>query len=131
MKSVKSIAIIAILILLAAITLFAGIDLRLYVTYAIFAIAILALVAFTAYSAATSGKKSMTTIILGAALVGIVLLFYFITPTDDVPVALFEKTGTSMGWSAIIGAGLFSIYALLGIFVALLVFFGVKNIVNK
>lgn len=131
MKSVKSIAIIATLILLAAIMIFAGIDLRLYVTYSVFAIAILALVAFTAYSAATSGKKSMSTIILAAALVGIVLLFYFISPSNDVSATLFEKTGTSMSWSPIIGAGLFTIYTLLAIFVGLLVFFGVKNVINK
>ncbi|MPL98883.1 hypothetical protein SDC9_45094 [bioreactor metagenome] len=131
MKSVKSIAIIATLILLAAVMLFAGIDLRLYVTYAIFAIAVLALVAFTGFSAATAGKKSMTAIIIGAALAGLVLLFYFITPTDDVRPDLYEKTGTSLGWSAVIGAGLYTIYSLLGLFVAMLVFFGVKNVINK
>jgi len=130
MKSLKNIAMIAILILLAAVMLLAEIDYRLYVTYVVFAVSIIAFLAFTVLSFTVSTGKNVATLAGAGVLVGLMILFYFITPTKDVPVEMYEKTSTGMGWSPIIGAGLFTVYALMALFVALLAFFGVKNLIK-
>ena len=130
MKSLKNLIMIAVLILLALVMIFAGIDYRLYLTYVVFAVSVVALVGFTIYGSFTAQKKNVATMIGAAALVGMILLFYFISPTNDVAVELFEKTETGLGWSAIIGAGLYSIYTLIGLFIALMAFFGVRNLIK-
>jgi hypothetical protein len=130
MKSLKNLLMIAVLILLALVMIFAGIDYRLYLTYVVFAIGLVALFGFTIYGTVTAQKKNVATMLGAAVLAGMIIIFYFISPTNDVAVEMFEKTKTGMGWSAIIGAGLYSIYALIGLFVALMAFFGVRNLIK-
>ncbi|NLL27869.1 MAG: hypothetical protein GX259_03665 [Bacteroidales bacterium] len=130
MKLLKNIATIALLLLIAAIMIFASIDVRLYVAYGFFFLAIFALLAAVIYSLIKEPKKSVKTLIVVAVMVALILVFYFITPRNDVALSLYEKTGTSLSWSPIIGAGLYTIYAFLAIFVALLAFFGLKNILK-
>ena len=129
-KALKNTLLIVALLLLGAAMIFASIDLRLYITYIVFAIAIVALVGFAAYSLIANARKSMGSIIAGAAIIGIMLLFYFISPTTDVSAELFEKTGTGMGWSPIIGSGLYTVYLLLAAFFVLLAFFSVRNMLK-
>jgi len=129
-KALKNTLLIVALLLVGAAMIFASIDIRLYIAYIVFAIAIVALVGFAIYSLAANARKSLGSIGGGAAIVGIMLLFYFISPKTDVSAELLEKTGTGIGWSPIIGSGLYTIYLLLAAFVALLAFFSVRNMLK-
>jgi len=130
MKSLKSIALIAVLILMTAVMLLAEIDYRLYVTYFVFALAIVAFLTFTVLSLVVNSGRNVATMIGTGALAGLMIIFYFISPVSDVSIEMYEKTKTGMGWSPIIGAGLYTCYALMALFVVLLAFFGVKNIIK-
>jgi len=129
-KALKNTLLIVALLLVGAAMIFASIDIRLYIAYIVFAVAIVALVGFAIYSLAANARKSIGSIGAGAAIVGIMLLFYFISPKTDVSAELLEKTGTGIGWSPIIGSGLYTIYLLLAAFVALLAFFSVRNMLK-
>lgn len=130
MKALKSIIIIAVLVLLTAILVFASDDIKLYVTYAVLGVSILATVLFTLFNLAINFKQNMQAILGAVGVILLLVVLYFISPVEDVNPELWEKTGTGQGWSQIIGAGLYAIYAFLGIFVLLLVFFGVRNILK-
>ncbi len=127
MKALKSLILIFVLIVLVAIMIFAGIDTKIRVTYFVFGAGVIVFLASSLMSMITNAKKNIKGLIGGAALVLMILLFYFIVPTDDVSMALFEKTQTDFGWSAIAGAGLYTIYALLAIFVLSYVVLSIRN----
>jgi NADH:ubiquinone oxidoreductase subunit 6 (subunit J) len=129
-KALKNTLLIVALLLIGAAMIFASIDIRLYIAYTVFAIAIVSFVGFAIYSLAANAKKSIGSIGAGAAIVGILMLFYFISPRTDVSAELLEKTGTGIGWSPIIGSGLYTVYLLLVIFVSLLAFFSVRNMLK-
>lgn len=127
MKNIKSLVLIVVLLLLTCITLFAGINTKMYTAYAMFGLGILAMLAYFV-SIAISNVK----VLIWVGLVGVLfLLFYFIAPSNDVPQALYEKTGTSESWSPIITGSLYTIYSLCALFV--LVFFGtiIRNATRK
>lgn len=142
MKALKSILLIAVLIVLALVLVLSFGDpkvdetasnylsIKLYITYAIFGIAVVSMLGFVIVNLITNLKQN-TRSLLGVALIaGLIVLFYIIAPVSDVPVDKFEKTQTSIGWSPIIGAGLYLIYTLLAAFVLLLAFFGVRNLIK-
>ncbi len=131
MKALKSIILIAVLLLLAAILIFADADTKLYVAYAVFGVSIITTILFSAFNLAINFKENLQSILGAAAVIALLLVFYFISPVKDVNPELWEKTNTGEGWSAIIGAGLYAIYAFLGIFVLILVFFGVRNLIKN
>jgi len=106
-----------------------SVDLRLYINYAVFAEAVLALLAFVIFSLTTNGAKNLGSLIGVGALVGLMIIFYVITPAET-STEIYEKTETGLGWNPIISSGLFTIYTLLVIFVGLLGFFGVRNLIK-
>ena len=127
MKALKNLILIFVLVVLVLVMIFAGTDTKLRVTYFVFGAGVLVFLASSLMGMVTNAKKNMKGLIGGAALVLMILLFYFIVPTEDVPMSLFEKTNTGFGWSAIIGAGLYTIYALLAIFVISYVVLSIRN----
>jgi hypothetical protein len=142
MKALKSILLIAVLIVLALVlvlsfgdpkvdeTASSYLSIKLYITYAIFGIAVVSMLGFVVVNLVTNLKQN-TRSLLGVALIaGLIVLFYIIAPVSDVPADKFEKTQTSLGWSPIIGAGLYLIYTFLASFVLLLAFFGVRNLIK-
>lgn len=130
MKNLKNIILIAALIILAIPLIFASIDIRLYIAYAIFGVGILAFLVSVLSSLAWNIKSKLKSIIAGVLLVVVFMIFYFITPVNDVTPKLYESTGTGMGWSPIIGAGLYTVYALLAVMVVFVLFSQVKKLLD-
>lgn len=127
MKALKNLILIVVLVVLAAIIIFGGTDTRLRLSYIVLGIGILAFLGSSLYSIIANGKQNMKGLIGGAGLIGMIVLFYFIAPRNDVAASQFEKTGTSLSWDPIIGAGLYSIYALLTIFVVSFIVLSIRN----
>ncbi len=131
MKALKGIILIAVLILLSLILIFGNEDVKLYIAYAVLAVSVITTALFTFFNLAVNFKQSLQGILGAGAVAAMLIIFYFISPISDVSADLWEKTGTGQGWSPIIGAGLYTIYALMTLFVLLLVFFGVRNLIKK
>ncbi|PLW94191.1 MAG: hypothetical protein C0592_03715 [Marinilabiliales bacterium] len=130
MKALKSLILIFVLAVLAAVILFAGVDFKIRITYIVFGIGVLAFLGYVLYSLITNIKGNSKGLIGIGALVGMIILFYFIAPTGDIDAARFEKTGTSLSWDPIIGAGLYTIYALLAIFVIASIGLSIRNLLK-
>ena len=130
MKALKGYILVFVLIVLTAIIVFAGVDFKLRITYIVFGLGLLAFLGFSLYSLISNLKQNSKSLIGGGALLGVIVLFYFITPRNDVAMSIYEKTGTSFSWSPIIGAGLYSVYALLAIFVLLYIALSIRNVIK-
>ncbi|MBN2727881.1 MAG: hypothetical protein JXR53_01545 [Bacteroidales bacterium] len=127
MKALKSLILIVVLVVLAAVIIFGGTDTRLRLTYIILGIGFLTFLGSSLYSIVSNAKQNVKGLVGGGGLIAMIVLFYFIAPRNDVPVSQFEKTGTSLSWDPIIGAGLYSIYALLAIFVVSFIVLSIRN----
>lgn len=130
MKNIKNIILVGVLIILTLIMLLASIDVRFYITYGVLAVGVIALLGATISSLFSNFKNNLKSIIGAIGLAVLFVLFYFITPINDIAVETFEKTGTGMGWSSVIGGGLYLVYALLGIMVLLVIFSQVKKLID-
>lgn len=130
MKNKKwlSLLFIAILVTLGVILSFGSINLRLYIAYAVFFIAIISAIGFFLYNLVANFKKNLSLLLAILGIIGLNVLYYLITPRSDVDPQIFEKTGTSFAWSPIIGAGLYFLYTLLGLFILALIFFSFRNL---
>lgn len=130
MKALKGYILVFVLIVLTAIVLFTDVDFKLRLTYVVFGIGLLAFLGFSLYTLITNLKQNSKSLIGAGIVLGVIVLFYFITPRNDVAMSLYEKTGTGFGWSPIIGAGLYSVYALLAIFVLLYIALSIRNVIK-
>lgn len=128
MKGVKGLITIVALIGLAILLIFASIDIKLYAAYIGFSIGLILLLGFAAIGVVSNARSNVKSIISILTLVGLIVVTYIIAPTSDVSVALFEKTQTGMGWSKIIGSGLFTTYALMLMMFVMILFFQVRKL---
>jgi len=129
-KKLLSLGFIILLVIIAALCVFGAIDLRLYVAYATFFIALILTFGFFLYNMVVNFKKNLPLFISIVGIIALLIIYYFLTPRNDVDPMIFEKTRTSLAWSPIIGAGLYFLYTLLGLFTLILIFFSIKNL-NK
>lgn len=119
---------IVLLLIVALVLSFGSIDLRLYVAYAAGLIAILSALVFSVINLFSNFKKNAKILGILIGAVGLFILYYFITPRSDVDPMIFEKTGTALSWSPIIGAGLYFLYTLLGLFILIIIGFSIRNL---
>ncbi|HNT71140.1 MAG TPA: hypothetical protein PKI83_05755, partial [Bacteroidales bacterium] len=107
-KKLYNIIFAAVLIISAAITLFVkNIDIRIYVGYVLIILSLIALL-YSAISIISKNiKKNLKSIIVFLAAIALVVVFYFISPSNDLPISIYEKTNTPLGWSKIIDAGMY------------------------
>ncbi|MCX7696119.1 MAG: hypothetical protein N2Z72_00315 [Bacteroidales bacterium] len=119
---------ILLLIIIALVLSLGSIDLRLYVAYAAGLIAILSALAFSVLNLFTNFRKNAKVLGIILFAVGLFIIYYFITPRTDIDPMILEKTGTSLSWSPIIGAGLYFLYTLLGFFILIIIGFSIRNL---
>ena len=131
-KKLYNIIIAAVLIISAAITLFVkNIDIRIYVGYVLIILSLIALL-YSAISIISKNiKKNLKSIIVFLAAIALVVVFYFISPSNDLPISIYEKTNTPLGWSKIIDAGMYLVYTLVGIVIISLIYSQVRHLVKK
>ena len=131
-KKLYNIIFAAVLIISAAVTLFVkSIDVRLYVGYVLIFSSLIALL-YSAISVISKNiKKNIKSIIVFIAAIALVVLFYFISPSNDLPLSIYEKTNTPLGWSKIINAGMYLVYTLVGIVIISLIYSQVRHLVKK
>lgn len=128
MKGLKGLITIIALLGLAALLLFASIDIKLYAAYIGFAIGIVLLFGFAAIGIASNAKSNIKSVLAILVLVALVVITYILAPVSDVTMALFEKTQTGLGWSKIIGSGLYTTYALMFAMFVMILFFQVRKL---
>ena len=131
-KKLYNIIFAAVLIISAAVTLFVkSIDVRLYVGYVLIFSSLIALL-YSAFSVISKTiKKNINSIIVFIAAIALVVLFYFISPSNDLPLSIYEKTNTPLGWSKIINAGMYLVYTLVGIVILSLIYSQVRHLLKK
>mgnify|MGYP003607057411 CR=1 FL=1 len=86
------------------------INIGLVVLYLLIAVSMLALLFFSIKVTVSNIGKSKATII---GIIGFAVLFivsYLLSDSKDVSMAIFEKTGTDIGYSKVIGAGIILTY---------------------
>ncbi|MBR1774941.1 MAG: hypothetical protein IJ759_05390 [Bacteroidales bacterium] len=76
------------------------------------------------------GVKARFLIILAATIV-VFVISYFIGSANDLPEALFEKTGTALSSSKWITAGLYTVYALFAGVILSLIYAEVSKLIKK
>lgn len=126
----KNIILISGLIILAVTLIFASIDFSLYVAYAVLGIGILVFLASILSTLISNIKKNIKSIVAAAILAIVFITFYFIVPVDDVAPRLYESTNTGTAWSPVIGAGLYTVYVLMGTMVLLVIFSQIKKLLD-
>lgn len=131
-KKLYNIIFAAVLIISAAVTLFVkSIDVRLYVGYVLIFSSLIALL-YSAISVISKNiKKNIKSIIVFIAAIALVIVFYFISPSNDLPLSIYEKTNTPLGWSKIINAGMYLVYTLVGIVILSLIYSQIRHLVKK
>lgn len=131
-KKLYNIIFAAVLIISAAITLFVkNIDVRIYVGYVLIILSLIALL-YSAISIISKNiKKNLKSIIVFLVAIALVVVFYFISPSNDLPISIYEKTNTPLGWSKIIDAGMYLVYTLVGIVIISLIYSQVRHLVKK
>jgi len=131
-KKLYNIIFAAVLIISAAVTLFVkSIDVRLYVGYVLIFSSLIALL-YSAISVISKNiKKNIKSIIVFIAAIALVIVFYFISPSNDLPLSIYEKTNTPLGWSKIINAGMYLVYTLVGIVILSLIYSQVRHLIKK
>lgn len=131
-KKLYNIIFAAVLIISAAITLFVkNIDIRIYVGYVLIILSLIALL-YSAISIISKNiKKNLKSIIVFLVAIALVVVFYFISPSNDLPISIYEKTNTPLGWSKIIDAGMYLVYTLVGIVIISLIYSQVRHLVKK
>ena len=131
-KKLYNIIFAAVLIISAAVTLFVkSIDVRLYVGYVLILGSLLALLYSSISVMSKNIKKNIKSIIVFIAAIALVVLFYFISPSNDLPLSIYEKTNTPLGWSKIINAGMYLVYTLVGIVILSLIYSQVRHLLKK
>ncbi len=131
-KKIFNIIFAAVIIISAVLVLLVkNVDIKLYVGYILIGLSVIALL-YSAISLITRNfKKNLKSIIAFLAAIALVILFYFIAPSDDLSIAVYEKTNTPLGWSKIVSAGMYLVYTLLGIVVFSLIYSQVRRLVKK
>ncbi|HHW59666.1 MAG: hypothetical protein WBL11_05970 [Bacteroidales bacterium] len=131
-KKIYNIIFAAVLIISTAITLFAkSIDVRIYVGYVLIILSLIALL-YSAISVISKNiKKNLKSILAFLAAIALAVVFYFIAPTDDLSIAVYEKTNTPIGWGKIVSAGMYLVYTLVGIVILALIYSQVRRLVKK
>ena len=131
-KKLYNIIFAAVLIISAAVILFVNsVDVRLYVGYVLILGSLLALLYSSISVMSKNIKKNIKSIIVFIAAIALVVLFYFISPSNDLPLSIYEKTNTPLGWSKIIDAGMYLVYTLVGIVIISLIYSQVRHLVKK
>ena len=131
-KKLYNIIFAAVLIISAAVILFVNsVDVRLYVGYVLILGSLLALLYSSISVMSKNIKKNIKSIIVFIAAIALVVLFYFISPSNDLPLSIYEKTNTPLGWSKIINAGMYLVYTLVGIVILSLIYSQVRHLIKK
>lgn len=131
-KKLYNIIFAAVLIISAAVILFVNsVDVRLYVGYVLILGSLLALLYSSISVMSKNIKKNIKSIIVFIAAIALVVLFYFISPSNDLPISIYEKTNTPLGWSKIINAGMYLVYTLVGIVILSLIYSQVRHLLKK
>lgn len=131
-KKLYNIIFAAVLIISAAVILFVNsVDVRLYVGYVLILGSLLALLYSSISVMSKNIKKNIKSIIVFIAAIALVVLFYFISPINDLPLSIYEKTNTPLGWSKIINAGMYLVYTLVGIVILSLIYSQVRHLLKK
>ncbi|MDD3630188.1 MAG: hypothetical protein PHF55_04110 [Bacteroidales bacterium] len=131
-KKLYNIIFAAVLIISAAVILFVNsVDVRLYVGYVLILGSLLALLYSSISVMSKNIKKNIKSIIVFIAAIALVVLFYFISPSNDLPLSIYEKTNTPLGWSKIINAGMYLVYTLVGIVILSLIYSQVRHLLKK
>ena len=98
------------------------IDVLMYVVYVLAIIALVAAIGFSIIQFGGNIKNSKYTLFGLLGLVVIFVISYLLSSGTDIGPELFEKTGSNYGSSKVIGAGMYTCYALIGIAVLSIVF---------
>lgn len=131
-KKIFNIIFASVIIISAVLVLLVkNIDIKLYVGYTLIGLSIIALLYSAISLISRNFKKNLKSIIAFLAAIALVILFYFIAPSDDLSLAVYEKTNTPLGWSKIVSAGMYLVYTLLGIVVVSLIYSQVRRLVKK
>jgi len=131
-KKLYNIIFAAVLIISAAVILFVNsVDVRLYVGYVLILASLIALLYSSISVMSKNIKKNLKYIIVFIAAIALVVLFYFISPSNDLPLSIYEKTNTPLGWSKIINAGMYLVYTLVGIVILSLIYSQVRHLLKK
>ncbi|MGB4229497.1 MAG: hypothetical protein GX048_05845 [Bacteroidales bacterium] len=131
-KKLYNIIFAAVLIISAAVILFVNsVDVRLYVGYVLILASLIALLYSSISVMSKNIKKNLKYIIVFIAAIALVVLFYFISPSNDLPLSIYEKTNTPLGWSKIINAGMYLVYTLVGIVILSLIYSQVRHLIKK
>jgi dipeptide/tripeptide permease len=131
-KKLYNIIFAAVLIISAAVILFVNsVDVRLYVGYVLIIASLIALLYSSISVMSKNIKKNLKYIIVFFAAIALVVLFYFISPSNDLPLSIYEKTNTPLGWSKIINAGMYLVYTLVGIVILSLIYSQVRHLLKK
>ncbi|MDI6832703.1 MAG: hypothetical protein QMD02_02495 [Bacteroidales bacterium] len=131
-KKLYNIIFAAVLIISAAVILFVNsVDVRLYVGYVLILGSLIALLYSSISVMSKNIKKNLKYIIVFIAAIALVVLFYFISPSNDLPLSIYEKTNTPLGWSKIINAGMYLVYTLVGIVILSLIYSQVRHLIKK
>lgn len=131
-KKIFNIIFAAVIIISAILVLIVqNIDIKLYVGYTLIGLSIIALLYSAISLMSRNFKKNLKSIIAFLAAIVLVILFYFISPSDDLSITVYEKTNTPLGWSKIVNAGMYLVYTLLGMVVISLIYSQVRRLVKK
>jgi hypothetical protein len=131
-KKIFNIIFAAVIIISAILVLIVqNIDIKLYVGYTLIGLSIIALLYSAISLMSRNFKKNLKSIIAFLAAIALVILFYFISPSDDLSITIYEKTNTPLGWSKIVNAGMYLVYTLLGMVVISLIYSQVRRLVKK
>jgi hypothetical protein len=131
-KKIFNIIFAAVIIISAILVLIVqNIDIKLYVGYTLIGLSIIALLYSAISLMSRNFKKNLKSIIAFLAAIALVILFYFISPSDDLSITVYEKTNTPLGWSKIVNAGMYLVYTLLGMVVISLIYSQVRRLVKK
>ncbi len=91
------------------------IDVLMYVVYVLAIIAVVAAIGFSIVQFGGNIKNSKYTLFGLLGLVVIFVVSYALSSGTDISPELFEKTGSDYGSSKLIGAGMYTIYAVMAL----------------
>lgn len=97
------------------------INIGFYVTYALAILGLAAAIGFSIYQFFGNIKQSKTALYGIIGLIVIFVVAYLLSSGTDVSEALFEKVGTSISSSKMIGAGMNMLYIIFGLTVVTMI----------
>jgi len=108
-----------------------AINIGLIATYILVGFAILVIVAFAIKALVTNIKDAIPSLVGVGVLVVLFLIALVISKSNDVSTLFFEKTGTNEAYSKLIGSGLITLYLIMAVVFATMIYFQIAKLLKR